>query len=330
MCIIISMEKKLEKEAKNPSPKMVETGHGLIPFSVGYLSNTLQGIGIADERAYKDAWKIFRTIRRDPKINFSSDDIMNLATDYYDKKEPNLARRVEIIGKDLVPLRPLVILLGGVTGIGKSTLAQTVATRMGIHSLIGTDLIREILRVTLSHDLMPTLHTSTYVAHEKLNTSFLPSLSKALVGFEEQVRTVLVGVEAAIQQAILDDEIILIEGVHLVPGLLRKEVIDDPRVVFLQLVLENEEKHHSRLSRREKKADGRGIKYLEHFEDIRMIQDYLVQHAEEEKIPLVDIAKNAKASTTIINLIWEIVLSKKFPKEEEEEEEDISEIEKVN
>jgi 2-phosphoglycerate kinase len=323
------MEKKLEKETKNPSPKMVETGHGLIPFSVGYLSNTLQGIGIADERAYKDAWKIFRKIRRDPKINFSSEDVMKLAADWYETKEPNLARRVEIIGKDLVPLRPLVILLGGVTGIGKSTLAQTVANRMGIHSLIGTDLIREILRVTLSHDLMPTLHTSSYVAHSQLNTSFLPSLSNVLVGFEEQVRTVLVGVESAIQQAILDDEIILIEGVHLVPGLLRKEVINDPRVVFLQLVLENEDKHHSRLARREKKAEGRGIQYLEHFEDIRAIQEYLVQHAEEENIPLIDVAKNEKATTKIINLIWETVLSKKFPVEEEEEEEEVIQTEKL-
>ncbi len=328
MYIIITMEKKPEKEAKNPSPKMVETGHGLIPFSVGYLSTTLQGIGIAAERAYQDAWKIFRKIRRDPKINFSSEDVMSLATDWYETKEPNLARRVEIIAKDLLPLRPMVILLGGVTGIGKSTLAQTVANRMGIHSLIGTDLIREILRVTLSHDLMPTLHTSSYVAYEKLNTSFLPSLSQSLVGFEEQVRTVLVGVEAAIQQAILDDEIILIEGVHLVPGLLRKEVIDDPRVVFLQLFLENEEKHHSRLSRREKKAEGRGIKYLEHFDDIRLIQEYLVQHAEEENVPIIDIANNEKASTKIINLIWEIVLSKKFPIIEEEDE--ITEIENEN
>lgn len=323
MCIIITMEKKLEKETKSSTQKMVETGHGLIPFSVGYLSNTLQGIGIGVERAYKDAWKIFSKIRRDPKINFTSEDVMSLASDWYETKEPNLARRVEIIGKDLLPLRPLVILLGGVTGIGKSTLAQTVATRMGIHSLIGTDLIREILRVTLSHDLMPTLHTSSYVAFEKLNTSFLPSLSPALVGFEEQVRTVLVGVEAAIQQAILEDEIILIEGVHLVPGLLRKEVINDPRVVFLQLVLENEEKHHSRLSKREKKdSEGRGIKYLEHFEEIRLIQEYLIQHADEEKVPLIDVDNNEKASTKIINLIWETVLSRKFPVEEVVEEEE--------
>ena len=59
---------------------------------------------------------------------------------------------------------PLVILIGGATGVGKSTIATQLAARLGIVRVVATDAIREVMRSMLSPELMPTLHTSSFHA----------------------------------------------------------------------------------------------------------------------------------------------------------------------
>ena len=164
------------------------------------------------------------------------------------------------------------------------------------------------MRVTISSELMPTLHTSTYEAHSKMKTSFLPILSKNIVGFESQARSVTIGVEAAIEQAINDDEIILIEGVHLTPGLFGDEITNNSRVIFIHLNLEDQETHHSRLKIRETKISNRGTSYLDNFEAIREIQKYLKEQALTAKIPIIDVKDEGKAIISMLDIVWSRIL----------------------
>jgi 2-phosphoglycerate kinase len=282
---------------------MVRTNRGEIPFSVGYLAKALLALGISEDQAQHDSRKIAGIVNSLNIKLFQSWEIMDITEDWYEKNHPELASRVKIIKDDFDKLRPMVILLGGVTGIGKSTLAQLVASRLDIRSIMGTDLIREVMRVTVSDDLIPTLHVSSYLAHSKLDTSFLPALSRHIVGFEQQARSVSVGVEATIEQAIDNDEILLIEGVHLVPGLLKKKYQKDPRIIHIQLVLSSKKTHKSRLKQREKQHDHRGTTYSKYFKEIREIQDYLIQQAENNKITIIDV-KSEDALLEILNTIW--------------------------
>ena len=60
---------------------------------------------------------------------------------------------------------PLVILIGGATGVGKSTIATQLAHRLGIVRVVATDAaIREVMRAMLSAELMPALHVSSFQA----------------------------------------------------------------------------------------------------------------------------------------------------------------------
>lgn len=56
---------------------------------------------------------------------------------------------------------PVLVLLAGTSGTGKSTLASLIASRLGIQAVISTDSVRQVLR-TVSAD--PLLHESTYSA----------------------------------------------------------------------------------------------------------------------------------------------------------------------
>ena len=58
--------------------------------------------------------------------------------------------------------RPLVVLLGGVTGVGKSTVATQLANRLGITRVIATDQVRQVVRAFFSHDFMPAVHHSSF------------------------------------------------------------------------------------------------------------------------------------------------------------------------
>ena len=147
----------------------VTTEGGDIPFSIGYLANALLATGISYDKAYEDAYGIALSVVDTGKSRFTSDEIMTITINWYREKNKKIAKRLQAHQTHLKDIRPIVILFGGVTGIGKSTLAQLFATRLGVKSIIGTDLIREVLRVTISSDLMPTLHTSSYIAHRLFN-----------------------------------------------------------------------------------------------------------------------------------------------------------------
>ena len=63
---------------------------------------------------------------------------------------------------------PLVIMIGGATGVGKSTIATQLAVRLGIVRVVATDAIREVMRALFTSELMPTRYASSFEADATL------------------------------------------------------------------------------------------------------------------------------------------------------------------
>ena len=191
--------------------------------------------------------------------------------------------------------RPLVILIGGATGTGKSTVATEVAYTLGITRLTSTDSIRQTLRAFFSYEFMPTIHHSSFSAGDAISDADDP----VVAGFLEQSRTVLVGVQASIDRALQEGWSIIFEGVHLVPGLLP---IEPERAIVCPFVLsiEDETEHAQHFFSRNEGSERPLTSYLDHFDEIRRLQTFIVSRAEREGVPVIE---NVDAHATSADLI---------------------------
>src|SRR6266508_4468775 len=113
---------------------------------------------------------------------------------------------------------PLVILIGGATGVGKSTIATQIAVRLGIVRVVATDAVREVMRAMFTSELMPPIYTSGFNADSALREPPPRPADRVIVGFREQTAAVAVGVQALVERAAIEGTSVVIEGAHLVPG----------------------------------------------------------------------------------------------------------------
>jgi 2-phosphoglycerate kinase len=194
--------------------------------------------------------------------------------------------------------KPLVILIGGATGTGKSTVATEVAYTLGITRLTSTDSIRQTLRAFFSYEFMPTIHHSSFAAGEAMPEADDPLVS----GFLEQSRNVLVGVQASIDRALQEGWSIIFEGVHLVPGLLP---IEHERATVCPFILsiEDETEHASHFFSRNEGSERPLTNYLDHFAEIRRLQTFVVGRAEREGVPVIENVNAHETSADVIERV---------------------------
>ncbi len=195
------------------------------------------------------------------------------------------------------PDRPRFVLVGGATGVGKSTVAEGLARRLSIVRVVSTDVIREVLRSALDLEDRPALRVSTFEAGklEGLEQGEIEangdasSTDPVVAGFHRQVRVVAGGIRALMRRALVEGTDIIVEGVHLVPGAIdlpdEREAIAVPIVV----VVEDVDAHQSYLVARSHGTPSRPPeRYLNRFEEIRQIQAEVVLRAQEHGVPMVN------------------------------------------
>jgi 2-phosphoglycerate kinase len=255
------------------------------------MSQTMSAAGLLPGRAYELATLLESRLQRSGQTELSVAELMDNALEVVRSEEGEEAaqrlRRWTILKRKDVPI---IMLIGGTTGSGKSTVATQVAHRLGITRITSTDLIRQVMRAFFSPELMPVLHHSSFDV--PVTGLGLPAEEQdlGLLGFIEQARQVSVGAQAIFERAERERMSTLIEGVHLVPGL--RPNTDMSRVAVVEVVvhIEDEETHRSHFTMRSLQTDGaRPVDhYLANFDRIRQIQDYLIGQAERRGVPVIE------------------------------------------
>jgi 2-phosphoglycerate kinase len=185
--------------------------------------------------------------------------------------------------------KPYVILVGSASGIGKSTVAAELAKRLGIKHLIETDFIREVVRGVIGSEYAPELHKSSFNAYKTLRNQINFDSKEELInaGFVEHSSFVIPAIEKVISRAIADFDDIIIEGVHLIPGLVNTEKFKDIASIFFFVLSSDKESHKERFVKRAMQIH-RGGKQLEYFNENRTIHDFLINKAIQNGVKVVE------------------------------------------
>ena len=201
--------------------------------------------------------------------------------------------------------KPYVILIGSASGIGKSTIASELAKQLNIKHLIESDFIRAVVRGIIGKEYAPALHSSSYDAYKNLRNraNFESYEDLVSAGFDEHASYVIPGLEKIIQRAITDYDDIIIEGVHLVPGLIDIEQFKDYAEIYFFVLSSDEESHKERFVKRAIQIH-RGGKQLDFFTENRIIHNHLLHKAEINNVSIIkteSIDKSIEQILTIIN-----------------------------
>jgi 2-phosphoglycerate kinase len=279
-------------------------GEGGLPFSKGLLARALIATGLPSTRAWELALRVEQDLDANGGDRVEPERLEELARAMLGEDEgidavQRLRRFRELQQLDL----PIVVLVGGGTGTGKSRLATEIAYRLGITRVTSTDFIRQTMRAFFSEEFMPSIHYSSFEAGAGLSGE--PGVPHpVLSGFLDQTRNVLVGVRAVIERALHEGWSMVLEGVHLVPGMVPH--IEGALAVQCIVAIDDEETHAGHFWVRDHATEGlRPVhRYLDALPDIRFIQSYIVDRAERAGVPVIE---NSDIEATIA-AVMELVL----------------------
>ncbi len=281
-------------------------GGGELPFSKGLTARALMATGVSALRAYELAQRLEADLAEREEQTIDFERLEELASEVLGENEGAQAARRLRRYQELRQLEvPIILLIGGTTGTGKSTVATEVAYRLGITRVTSTDFIRQTMRAFFSQEFMASIHYSSFEAGQAARDTAEETGDPVLAGFLDQTRNVLVGVQAALDRVLQEGWSMVLEGVPLVPGMLPP--IENALVVQCVLEIEDEDMHESHFWVRDAVSQGlRPVqRYIDALGDIRFIQDYIVERARRSGVPIVE---NSNIDLTIAT-VMELVLS---------------------
>ncbi len=290
-----------------PRPILV-TGKGYrkgAPFSKGLFSQSLLAAAIEPSDAFDVAREVEGELMRRGVSEVDSAELRRLAYETLHRHaseraaERYLAWRSCQAGK-----KPMILLLGGATGVGKTSLAHEVAHRLRVQRVVSTDAIRQVMRTMLSAELVPAIHASSYEAH-RVVTEIATGDDPVVDAFRAQATTVSVGVRAMMDRAVAENTSMILEGVSVVPGLIDLEPYGErAQVIFLLVASLDEDAFTTHFAARAKDAVARPPhQYVENLDSILKIQDYLLELGDAGGVPIVD---NSSFDASVISIIGHV------------------------
>jgi len=273
----------------NPPVIIKDEKHGL-PMSKGLLAQSYMAAGLSPSRAYLAAQRVQDGFRDAGRLEVTLAEVRDASYRVLAEEEDgSVAERYRRLNEISRLERPLIVLIGGTTGVGKSTIATEVAHRLGITRIVSTDSIREVMRGIFSRDLMPAIYESSFNAWRGLRVPAPQGASPVIVGFREQAAVVATGMKSLIERAVVEGVSMVLEGIHVAPGYIDPSQFKDASVVQLLISVDDEETHRSHFYIREVQTDGMRPfeRYRANFDNIRLLGRYVEDLAREHDVPVV-------------------------------------------
>ena len=285
------------EQEKSPFALQVEQRDGQITqFSRLEYQRGLENIGLSSDEAMDIVATVYKHLL-DRRIEKLASRRLSELTYRYLRQSSGLGPAVAhrwLVWRDFVNSgKPIIFLIGGTAGCGKSTIATMLANRLDIVRTQSTDMLREVMRIMMPEQLVPVLHTSSFTAWTALpgNTEVIDDVSDTLLvnGYLSQADLLAVAIEAVTQRALRERVSLILEGVHIHPAIEEKlSKHDDAVVIPIMLgVLKRKQLQQRIRGRGADVPERRASRYLKHFDEIWRLQSYLLSEADRANKPIV-------------------------------------------
>jgi 2-phosphoglycerate kinase len=281
----------------------VRSDYGL-PYSKGLMAQSLMATGLPSERSFALAQQIEERLAARRSAEVGVDELRAVAEDVVAGAESEqVVARLRQWWRVRNLDRPLLVLLGGVTGVGKSTVATQLAGRLGISHVMATDQVRQVVRAFFSHEFMPSVHHSSFDV-SKAMSSLPPDPSGTVAGYVLQAQDIAPGLDAVVERAISDRTPMVVEGVHLLPEIPSAHLCERATTVRALIAVRDESEHRQHFHTRGVQTLRAPERYLEALDRIRVLQAYLIERAEAAGVPVIE----AQGLEAMLRRVLEVVL----------------------
>jgi 2-phosphoglycerate kinase len=285
------------EQENSPFALQVEQRDGQITqFSRLEYQHGLENIGLSSDEAMDIVATVYKHLL-DRRIEKLASRRLSELTYRYLRQSSGLGPAVAhrwLVWRDFVNSgKPIIFLLGGTAGCGKSTIATMLANRLDIVRTQSTDMLREVMRIMMPEQLVPVLHTSSFTAWTALpgKPEVIDDVSDTLLvnGYRSQADLLAVAIEAVTQRALRERVSLILEGVHIHPAIEEKlSKHDDAVVIPIMLgVLKRKQLQQRIRGRGSDVPERRASRYLKHFDEIWRLQSYLLSEADRANKPIV-------------------------------------------
>ena len=165
------------------------------------------------------------------------------------------------------------ILIGGASGVAKSTQAMNVCKELNIVHKIGSGFIREIARNFISDKVAPSLHEFSFGNDNHFDNPYLLLKDQSKYLFEPTLR--------CLRRAKKEGTSIVIEGVNILPNLYNQLELKNKFILYvddknIHWDMINGETHSKRVITKDQ------------FEKVRRIQDSFIDDAKRNNWKLIE------------------------------------------
>lgn len=271
------------------------------PFSRAVLASSLRGIGLTKDQIYDMIEEVLLELKKGEIEEVDSVCLLEMISNKLHKHRFYREERYYRIRRQIVRLgKPVIILIGGATGMGKNAIAAEIAKCLGIGHVLNTDAIRDIMRYMLPVNIFPALHVSSFMANDKVHTPM--EKDNLICGFSQQSNLICEGTGVYIKQKVKDGLNSVISGVHLVPGYLNMNLSESEALLFHYVLhIENEEKHKQQFYLRSESGQRKPEYFIDNINSIRKIQEHIKEMSVKEGVRIIENHDFDSSVKTILN-----------------------------
>lgn len=195
---------------------------------------------------------------------------------------------------------PKIVLIGGIPGVGKTSIAGEIAKALDIDIVLSGDYLREFIRPFGDYAKFSVMSRSVYDAW----TSFGERNRENIVsGFLAQSEVMNAGISAIIRRAVGNGEDMVIEQLHFVPSQLGKDMIN--QIIPIYLYIHDIGVHRDRLKERVNftHPNSPGERLADQLDTYRFMMDYSLEESRSYGIKIFESSDYRKTLKDVLAFV---------------------------